>query len=77
MILEYHINLDERGSFRADVRTPKGKTVFEVLAGDEIAEDETSIFEDGFMSDKSDVSGLLDYLQDLGIAKANDSLIAA
>jgi hypothetical protein len=60
---EYHINLDERGSFLADVRDSEtGQCVFLIKAGDELAEGETSIFEDGFMKHKSDVQGLEKYL---------------
>lgn len=74
-VFGYSINLDERGSFRADVRDEKGKTVFEILAGDELGEDESSIFEDGYMRNKHDLSGLLDYLIDLKIAKKGDHLV--
>ncbi len=63
---EYFINLDERGEFNADVRNEKGKTVFEFSGFD--------IFEDGFMKNKHDISGLRDYLIDLKIMKLTDSL---
>lgn len=46
-IFEYFINLDERGSFYADVRNPQGETVFEIKVGNELSEDESSIFDDG------------------------------
>lgn len=55
----YYINLDERGEFYADVRDPTGKTVFEIHGFE--------IFEDGFMSSKEDLSGLQEYLGDLGV----------
>lgn len=74
MTFEYFINLDERGSFYADVRNPQGKTVFEIKAGNELAEDESSIFEDGFMQDKNDLSGLTEYLQDLQVIGQNDTI---
>lgn len=75
MRLEYFINLDERGSFCADVRNAaNGETVFDIKSGDELGEDETSIFEDGFMKHKHDLDGLLDYLRELGIASANATL---
>lgn len=70
----YHINLDERGSFYADVRDGNDKTVFEIKAGDELAEDETSIFEDGFMKNKHDINGLAHYLIDLGVIAKGDGI---
>lgn len=63
--LEYFIDLDERGEFRADVRDGS-KTIFDIEGFD--------IFEDGFMRDQSDIGGLLTYLKDLGVARAGDSL---
>lgn len=63
----YYIDLDERGSFLADVRDANEKTVYTIRAGDELGEDETSIFDDGFMRDKNDLSGLTKYLKDLGV----------
>lgn len=54
---EYYIDLDERGSFLADVRDENGETVFEIRAGAELTEEETSIFEDGFMKHHNDIEG--------------------
>ena len=65
---EYYINLDERGEFEADVRDPNGKTVAEVREG---------IFEDGFMRNKNDISGLEDYLKSMKIIKPSDRLVKA
>lgn len=70
-MLTYHINLDERGEFHADVRRD-GKTIFEIFAGNMLKEDETSIFEDGFMVSKLDLIGLGDYLKHLGLAKSGE-----
>jgi hypothetical protein len=70
----YYINLNERGSFRADVRNEADETVYEIFAGDELAEGESSIFDDGYMRHKDDLYGLLDYLVDVGIARAGDTL---
>ena len=72
-----HVNLDERGGFYADVRSPDGSTVFEIKAGNELAEDETSIFEDGYMAHKGDVSGLTDYLRELDIIGQRDTVANA
>ena len=71
----YFINLDERGSFYADVRDSSGKTVFEIKAGNELGEDETSIFEDGFMEHEDDLEGLRKYLVHLGIMKEGQKLV--
>ena len=65
---EYYINLDERGEFSADVRDPNGKTVVEFGEG---------IFEDGFMRNKNDISGLEDYLKSMKIIKPSDRLVKA
>ncbi|MDR2032817.1 MAG: hypothetical protein LBP86_11350 [Azoarcus sp.] len=61
----YHVNLDERGSYDADVRSPDGQTVFEIRAGNLLDEGESSIFEDGFMRHGKDMDGLTDYLRQL------------
>lgn len=74
----YYINLDERGSFSADVRNVEGETVFDIKAGNELNEDESSIFDDGFMKDKNDLNGLCDHLKDMGIIpKAAELLMMA
>jgi len=52
---EYFINLDERGEFSADVRTPGGRTIFEIAG--------TDFFECGWMKHKGDLSGLESYLR--------------
>lgn len=67
----YHINLDERGSFYADVRDADENTIYELRAdGCELQQ-----VEDGFMRHSRDVDGLADYLVDLSIMPANASLI--
>lgn len=63
----YYINLDERGSFFADVRNEAGASVFEIHDFD--------IFEDGFMRHKNDLDGLKDYLVDLNILAPQDRLL--
>jgi len=74
MEYEYVINLNERGSFYADVRDERGKTVFEVRGGNELDSDESSIVDDGFMRHFEDVSGLEDYLRELGVIGSLDTL---
>ena len=67
MKLYYFINLDERGEFRADVRTYIGDTIFEI--------DGHEIFEDGYMRNSTDIDGLLDYMIDLDIASIDDEIV--
>ena len=74
-VYEYYINLDERGSFYADVRNEKGKTIFEIKAGNELEEGDSSIFEDGFMKHPKDIDNLRKYLVSLGIMDASDELV--
>lgn len=70
----YYINLHERGEFYADVRNEKGKTVFEIKLGD--SEDESNIFEDGFMKHEHDLKGLTEYLCDLGVVPKNSKVLS-
>lgn len=72
---KYYIDLNERGSFIADVRNPHGETVCTIKAGDELESDESSIFEDGFMEHEWDLKGLKEYLTQLGIMKPQDELV--
>lgn len=65
----YHINLDERGEFMADVRDENDETVFNI--------DGYDIFEDGFMKDKHDHEGLKKHLINLGIINLDDKLECA
>jgi hypothetical protein len=67
----YHINLDERGEFYADVRDSDGNTVFEIRSEDDGS---ISLIEDGFMADKHDMEGLADHLKDMGIMESDDNL---
>ena len=62
----YHINLDERGEFYADVREENGRTVYDIKG--------PSIFEDGFMCHPADLRGLGVYLLDLGVLRDSDSI---
>lgn len=63
----YYVNLNERGSFYADVRNADGSTVFEVRGGRELGEDDTSMVEDGYMTSYTDVDGLRDFLVNTGV----------
>lgn len=70
----HHVNLDERGSYSADVRNDKEQTVFVIKSGNELEEGESDIFDDGFMKNKEDMKGLKDYLITLGIMGSQDKL---
>ena len=72
----YYVNLNERGSFYADVRNEQGTTVFEVRDGNELGEDESSLVEDGFMRHNEDLEGLQSYLQSLGIIPKDAQLLS-
>lgn len=69
----YCVNLDERGSFYADVRDASGTTLFEIRS-----EDDGSIapVEDGYMKHKNDLAGLKDYLVELGILDKGAELLS-
>jgi hypothetical protein len=62
----YHINLNERGQFYADVRDEKGNTIFEIKGFE--------IFEDGFMTNVKDMNGLKNYLVNLSLISKQDEL---
>ena len=77
MVYNYHINLNERGSFFADIRDDDENTVYEFEAGNELKEYESSIFDDGWMKHPEDIGGLAEYLMDIGIMKSGDVLVNA
>ena len=68
-IVEYFINLDERGEFYADIRLENGTTIFEIKG--------TDIFEAGFMRHKTDLVCLKEYLVGLSILNSNDEIVLA
>ena len=67
MQYSYHINLNERGCFFADVRDPEGETILEIHGFD--------IFENGFMSDLYDLRGLEELLISQGYIEKSDTLV--
>lgn len=66
-LIQYFINLDERGEFYADVRDPDGNTVYEIHGFD--------IFEDGFMKHKHDLGNLEEHLHMLGFMPKGATLV--
>lgn len=73
----YYINLNERGSFYADVRNTSGESVYEVRMGNELEEDCTDLVEDGFMRHNKDVDGLANHLKALGVMPPGSFLLHA
>lgn len=67
----YHINLDERGLFYADVRDASGTTVWEIREPNESG---YSIFDEGYIRHKNDIAGIERYLRDLKIMTVDDYL---
>ena len=60
----YYVNLDERGDFYADVRSPTGETIFEIHAEEDGS---IALIEDGFMRHETDLDGLRDHLVEMGL----------
>lgn len=75
MRFTYHINLDERGEFYADVRNDASDTVFEI--GGEQGAALAEMIEDGFMNHGRDVDALENYLRDSGVIGSADELVLA
>ena len=71
----YHINLNERGSFYADVRNDEDNTIFEIKDGLIVEEEEVSIFEDGYMKHPHDMKGLCEYLVEIGLIEEDDYIV--
>lgn len=71
----YHINLDERGNFYADVRDADDKTVHEIHDDEETGE--IWEIESGYMRHARDLAGLQKYLASLGVMKDSDVLAGA
>jgi hypothetical protein len=68
MYYKYYVNLDERGDFNADVRAPDGTSVFEICDAEHLWE----LVDGGFMQNKEDLDGLMDYLCGIGILGSDD-----
>ena len=69
MYYKYYVNLDERGEFNADVRSPDGTTIFEIADTDHMWE----LIDAGFMQNNKDLDGLLDYMCGIGILGDGDN----
>lgn len=71
---EYHINLNERGLFYADVRDDNENSVYEIKIGYGEDEDNNPI-EIGYMKNTRDISGLESYLKLLGIISNGSKIV--
>jgi len=68
---EFYVNLDERGSFYADVRDPDtDESIYEIDT-----EKIQQLGEDGYMRHNQDYEGLESYLKQLDIIKEDDGII--
>jgi len=56
----FHVNLDERGIFKADVRNAAGDSVYEI--SNDADDGSLWLIENGFMRNIGDLKGLTDYL---------------
>jgi len=72
---------EERGEYRGYVEDANGKDVWRVTYPDFYEDEEngelvesSTIFEDGYMKDTTDIEGLEDYLKKMGILKSGDEL---
>lgn len=72
-VFGYYVNLDERGSFYADVRDIRDNTIYEVRS------DDGSVWEveAGFMSDPHDLEGLAGYLAEMSIIAKGDEILSS
>lgn len=73
---EYHINLNERGMFYADVRDANEKSVYSIKIGYGEDEDNNPV-ENGFMKNLRDISGLEKYLKSLGVISRDSKIVSA
>lgn len=79
-LYEYH---EERGEFRASLTDENGKEVWSVKYPDYYEDELTgelmegsTIFEDGFMRNVDDISGLEKYMKSMGVLKADDEVVS-
>lgn len=67
----YHINIDERDVFNADVRDATGQSVFEINSLDHADE----LVAEGYIEDKTDLLSISNYLKTyVGILATSDVL---
>lgn len=70
----YHINLDERGSFYADVRDGDENTIYDVKLGDNSKDYDFDLIDAGYMTHCRDVKGLSSYLEGMGIIEEGSTI---
>lgn len=69
----FFINLEERGSYYADVRDANDKTIYEIRIDG--SDGDSTIFEDGYMKHTHDIRGLESHLKTLGLIGKDDELV--
>ena len=81
MAIYYYDFHEERGEFRGYVEDANGKDVWRVTYPDFYEDEESgelvegsTIFEDGYMKDATDIEGLEDYLKKIGVLQHGDEL---
>ena len=74
-VFGYYVNLDERGSFYADVRDIRDNTIYEVSSDDE--DGTVWEVESGFMSDPHDLEGLAGYLAEMSIIAKGGEILSS
>lgn len=72
-VFGFYVNLDERGEFSADVRDVNENSIYEIEFP--CADDEMSLIEAGYMKNPRDISGLTDYLRQVGMIGSEDRIL--
>jgi hypothetical protein len=72
----YFVNLNERGSFNADLRDADDNSLMTV-SNDESEDGAIALVEDGYMKHGEDLSGLAAYAIQMGIIPAGSSVLPA
>ena len=73
-VYEFHVNLDERGIFNADVRDIETDESIYEIETDENGEIQDVVF--GFMKYNDDIAGLEEYLKDIHMINEEDRIVS-
>lgn len=74
MKFTYHVNLDERGYFFADVRDENENSIYDIHSNEDGEIPEVT---DGFMHHSRDLEGLSRHLQSMGIIPKESTISRA
>jgi len=69
-LYKYYVNLDERGEFFADLRTPNDDSLWEADT-----QAMTELIEGGFMQHKTDIASLCFHLIDCGVLPKQSKIV--